>query len=180
MFLICFLVFIFNILCNFEKSVINTFRVVNWFFYFLLGAKLQKIKYPPQAYNTWLLLIILISSFCILYLGISYSNFRDYELWFPSPICIVYSISWFMLIKQACRARRLSLFANISKLFLPMYAIHMSIIWRLCRTYPIRYIESIFSDSVSFIVEFILFSIVCTIISMLIMKLPYTNRIFKI
>lgn len=174
---ISFIVFILNFFFSLEKNIPNTLRIWNWFTYFLLGAFIR--LYPKYFYMIkWYHSIIACFLFSFL---VKHTQLNDYELWFSSPIVIFYAISVFMLCINSDFKQFNCIIKNLSACFLPIYALHMAIIWRLYKMFPITYIEKSLPTSISFLLEYVYLSLICVIIGLILSKIKFLNKhVFKI
>ena len=174
--LLCTSVFILNILYGFERHIIQTFRIWNWLFYFLLGAyirmnetKFQKIKWY------WI-----IPSIAIYILFFNLVKIGANEYYFCSPLCMTHSTICFTAIinLNISNSKLLSLLSNC---FLPVYTFHTFIEVFLCsKTSLFRMLEHFFQTSVAYTLEYIIVAISCLSISLILMRIPYMDKIFRI
>lgn len=172
---VCFTIFILNYQYDFEKKIPNTFRLVNWISYFMLGAYIQRNS-SIIHYVKWYYPVV----GCILFtLTVLYGKQTNYELHFSSPFCIFYACSTFIccLKTNIHDSRILHVLSNI---FLPFYAIHMTVIWHLLGLPIFKDIESSMSSPFSFILEWLFCASICTLTGIMIMKIPLVKTIFKI
>lgn len=166
-----FIIFILNYYTSFEESISNTFRIWNWITYFMLGGACKKY-FVKCNFIQWYYPII----FCLLFtLSVIYGKQPSYELHFSSPLCMLYALSTFITVIKT-DIKNSKMIKLLSQCFLPIYAIHMSIIWRLSHIS----INNSFPEIISFLSIYIMAVIICTIISLIIMKTPLINRIFRI
>ena len=171
----CFILFGLNYFYGIENKIPNTFRLLNWVTYFLLGAYINRYhnKLPSIKWYYPIISGILFS------LSVIFGRQPSYELHFSSPLCMVYAISTFCFIIHY-QIKENIVIKSLASCFLPIYALHLTIIWRLFEM-PIFYmIETKCSPVIGLIFGYVICAIVCTMVSFIIMKIPYMDRIFKI
>lgn len=172
---LCLGLFFLNYYHSFEEVIPNTFRIINWITYFLLGAFVRN-RIDFFSWVRWYFPFL----GCLLFtISVFYGGQKSYELHFPSPICMFYAVTTFVCIL------RLNITYNVplkimSGLFLPIYAIHMTIIWRLLKLPVFNSIELLVTPSIGFTIDFIACALLSTAISFVLMKIPYVKGIFKI
>ena len=115
----CSIVFVLNYYTGFERHTIQTFRLWNWFFYFLLGAfvrmKEKKLK--------WIRWYYIIPSLAVYIVFFNLMRIGANEYYFCSPLCMLHSTIIFVSILNLGISgnKILSLLANC---FLPVYTFH--------------------------------------------------------
>lgn len=170
-------VFICNILSDdkpLESNVIQCFRMYSWLFYFLCGGLIKKAGKRISVSGG---VIVALFIFNILYerqLGYyMHSTFCEY--YYSSLVVIVLSICLFFYIQGKTYTPIHPYVKELSKLFLPVYTLHIFVI----KTY-IHYVPIYIFGIISPLAAFALCSIATVIISWGIMKVPYVNKIFRI
>lgn len=157
-----------------EKYVCQTFRLWNWLFYFSFGAVLRSVFNMKRPKNT----IALGAFFATMLLFVVFSyllrnQVMGIEYYFGSIFCVLYAVCTFTFL-STMRIANSRIIASLSSLFLPVYALHWEV-WTF-----VRKIETSAFGGFSPLVGFLLLSFVTVAISWVLMKIPYTNKIFKI
>ncbi len=174
--LVCTTVFVLNLFYGFEKHIIQTFRLWNWIFYFFLGAyirlkeeKLQRIK-----------LYYIIPSLAIYILFFQIIRIGGNEYYFCSPICMIHSAICFIALLNLHIAGS-TIIGQLSKCFLPIYTFHIFIEAFWCSKTPLfKALELSMNTSIAFCLEYCIVAITCIIFSLVLMRMPYMTKIFKI
>ena len=169
---ICFTAFILNLFIRFEQSIIQTFLLWEWCMYYIIGGAIRKkqdlLVQIPQIYY-FLLLVVLIIMYRILYSLCGIGN----QYLFGSGICALYAIVLFVLILK------IQLPGGIiggGKLFLPVYTIHVGIIHYLG---TLCILEG-FPPVIRYMAYFLLFLSISIVISLILLKIPYVEKIFRL
>ena len=175
-FILCSFIFILNISNGFEKRIIQTFRLWNWLFYFLLGAyiKLHENDFKLVKWY-WVIpsLVIYIYIFKWVVIGAN-------EYYFCSPLCMIHSTVCFVSILNL-NISDSKLVAALSDCFLPVYTFHTYIEVFLCSKTPLfKAMEHSFQTETAYIIEYLIAAIVCISTSLVLMRIPYMNKIFRI
>lgn len=175
LFIIESFIFTLNLLFDFEYlHVIQTLRLWNWLFYFILGGIIH--KYIEGRFNISILYPLLLTFIYILYGYITIPYVHAVEYLFSSPLCMLYA---FIVFLYCCNTsiksvRLLNCISFLSNLFLPVYAFHMLVIVLIFKAIP----PNIFGWLRPIV--FLLGTYIVTIsFSWVIMKVPIVNRIFK-
>lgn len=170
---ISFIAFILNLYVGFEQDIIQTFLLWEWCMYYLIGGTIRKNQdlffLIPQTY-LFLLLAVLIIMYRFLYSLCGIGN----QYLFGSGICALYAIVLFVLILKTEVSEKVT---GGGKLFLPVYTIHIGIIHYLG-----RYIHVLggYPSTIRYGVYFIVFLIVSVAISLILLKIPLIDKIFKL
>lgn len=171
-----FLVFLFDLFYGFEQNnVIQTFRIWYWVLFFLIGSFFRK-KQCLIKQISWLHIIILFV-LCLLIMFVTEMD-GGIEFYYGCPILVVYASAVFLQIKNI-QIKSSRVISTLSNCFLPTYSFHMLIIRQVVKNNTLGQLES-FSPCLSFIVQYLVITIICITTSIIIMKTPYINRIFKL
>ena len=172
--LICSAIFSMNIFANIhvEQNTIQTFRLWNWFLYFMIGGVIRHYKLSVHWYSVLLLVVInyVFQSYQYQYMGI-----RLCEYFYSSIPVMALSVALFCFLKSM--SNDILTFVKGGKLFLPCYTIHMFIIGHTINHF------SVLLNCIGVFQPVLFYLFICSItilISWLIMKIPYMNYIFKI
>lgn len=155
-----------------EQNTIQTFRLWNWLFYFCLGGL---IKYYSFNESVFAIVILIILNYLFQIKTVDFMGNNLCEYYYPSILVMLLSV----FIFQYIRSMKISLgFINCGgKLFLPCYTIH---------SYVIAKTAGVFEALLAFtgIILPLLFCLfVCALtvlLSWMIMKVPYAEKIFRI
>lgn len=172
----CSVVFALNILYGFEKHIIQTFRLWNWLFYFLLGAFIHQ----NEASVKWIKWYYIIPSLAIYILFFQIIKIGGNEYYFCSPVCMIHSTICFVGILNL-NISGSSIIGQLSNCFLPIYTFHTYIEVFWCSKTPLfSYFENTLPTSTAYIIEYCIVAITCIIFSLILMRMPYMTKIFKI
>lgn len=161
-------VFPMNILYRFEEIyVVQTFRVWNWLFYFFIGGILR-LKYSQgiKIGCVW------VAALAVLYILFRWtmSNIAG-EYFFASSLCALYSVVVFLwIVNMKINERFEKIIRFFSQLFLPVYALHMLVIYFLIPILPEM-------PPVIVCIEIWFLTI---LISWIVMNIPSVNKIFRL
>lgn len=173
---IIFVTFTLNLYMHFEQNyIIQTFRIWNWLFYFSLGGIIKEsnsLHYILLSKNKFGLLTFLFCGVFVLYVYYMKNHMGGIEYYFGTPLCWLYASSMFIFI-LSLNIKESKIIKELSNLFLPVYVIHITVI-------KIIHGSSLFNFLSLPLLDFILVSIICIIIGLFIMRIPYINRVFKI
>ena len=156
-----------------EENTIQTFRLWNWIFYFNLGGILR--RYTVKS-SLALVLVLFIFNYLFQYELIPLMPTVYCEYFYCSLPVMLLSFFFFVYAVKI-EDSKLQFVCGGSKLFLPCYTFHIFIIGKTMGKFE-QYIYSI-SDYTAPLF-WIIVAILTVIISWLIMKLPYMDRIFRI
>lgn len=164
-----------NVLYNFEEThIIQTFRIWNWLFYFILGGFAK--CYKQYFYKIPLSIPIIFAVIYIVFGWLLLPYVHAVEFLFSAPLCMMFATSVFCYLVN-CKITQptgVRFIKAVSKLFLPVYALHIPVILSL------HYIPSGYFGIVRPIL-FLLFTYVGTIgVSCIVMKIPLVNKVFQI
>lgn len=167
-----FVMFLLNIFYGFERHYIRqTFRVWYWFMYFFVGAYINLHQQHFRKIGWWHVLgMVVFMMVYVYYVEIPYDEYG-----FGSIICMIYAV----IVFSACLNTEIKhgkVIRELSKLFLPVYAIHPFIISRMECLSP--YLQ--FSPEVQYFVVLALDFIVNITLAYFLMKIPYAKDVFKI
>ncbi len=163
-----FIFFLLNIFVGFEQKMIQTFIIWEWIMYYFIGGLLRKnqVALPKVHLYTVLGLAVL---YRILYSICGIGN----QYLFGSVVCCLFASSVFIYVVNKQFPAWLTGGGN---LFLPVYTIHIFII-HILGEYTILVG---WPPIIRYITYFFLFSIISIGFSLIIIRIPYSNRIFKI
>ena len=165
-----------DVYCFFEKEhVRQTLRLWYWLFYFLSGAFLNLHKDKIPSFN-WLHAFI---AMCVFVIFAHFVDAGGNEYLFGSVPCMAYAIITFIACLNT-RIRDNAIIANLSKCFLPVYAIHIILLLFMFNHQPMIGIERLFIPQIAIAVEYLTASSVIILVSLAITRIPYMDRIFRI
>lgn len=175
--LLLLIIFFLNVMYKFEKTyVIQTFRLWNHLFYFLLGAYIAK-NINTFKWIRWWHIIITMSAF---FISGKYLNAGGNEYHFCSPLCILYAMTTFCACLNL-KIKETKIISMLSQCFLPMYALHMLFLSKIFDWGLMIYVESAVSFApLAFSIEYLFVSVIMTLICLAIMRIPCMDIIFKI
>lgn len=179
---IVFVTFILNITIKFEKSyILQTFRIWNWLFYFMIGCFFKSIYTERGTFfsmetrkHCFFALPIVIIAY-IIFVKITKTYLLGIEYYFGSTLCWIYATLVFILC-LTLKIQDNKFITMMSKCFLPVYAIHEIVIRHIVnKLHFVDYFGEYYP-----IFDYILVVSISILLSLAIMKLPYSNKIFKI
>lgn len=155
-----------------EFYVPATFRLWYVMFYFMLGGWLS---YMPKLKVSiaYLVFIIIVALFHKEYLD-DCINSEYASLFYSSPIVMLLCLTIFTFIINLKIVNNTFLI-EVSRLFLPVYTIHMFVIGVVG-----RFIPDTITPSLGAFIMWSLVSLISISLSFFIMKIPFANKIFKI
>ena len=165
-FLIEYFVFQTNLLHDGEINIIQTFRIWNWIFYFCLGGLLRKLTFNIHSGIVILIAIVNLYYQHILtpYIGNTYCEF-----YYSSLPVILFSSAVFIYIKNHKIKEYNKVIGLVFDSFLPVYTFHM-IILQICKSY--------FQIDSAILFVIVLLLTIC--VSIVIMRIPLSRKIFRI
>lgn len=169
---ICF--FALNCYCRIEQHITQTYRLYNWFFYFLLGAwiRVKNFKFNSTWALFGMLCILTIFIYC---LRNHYSEpFFRLSFLYGSPFCIAFVFMLFSYVK-GLDIHDNRLISELSRLFLPVYALHNIFIFLI-----LEKIQTTTDILPIPIIWYLLVASCVTAVSWLIMKTRVGQFIFRI
>ena len=175
LFVVCVGFWLSNIFCLFEKKhIIQTFRLWYFFFYFLVGyyCKRQEVLNRPH----WALILCFMLPFV---LSVLFLPSGGNEFHFGSPLCMGYAVSAFLyLVNSPVKSAFVSF---LSPVVLPTYVFHVIIINRLTMgvIHPL-FAGSIIPYTLLFPIELIVTVLACFLFSLLLMRVPKIEVLFKL
>lgn len=173
----CFFMFVMDYLYGIEKDyIIQTFRVWYWVFYFSLGIYIRLNPNVVHCVKCWYLILAM-----ILYVSsVQLFNTRGIEFHFGDITCIAYAMSVFCMCLQKKQFRTEALIKVLSRCFLPIYVLHEILLGVLVYHEPFISIDGFLPNWVDFGAEYILACLIISLIAIGIMKIPYSDRLFRI
>ena len=164
-------IFVLNVQYNFESNIIQTFRLWNWLFYFILGGLLKSSSNVFYRVKLW---HIFIAALLLLLIVYSTKNKLDsVEYYFGSLQCIVLTLLVFLFFMQHSFKKGLAL----SNLFLPVYTLHMLFV---------RIPSHLCIDTIKIfgflypLADYIIFSVFTITFCFFLMKIPFMKKVFSI
>lgn len=175
--IVCFLMFVMDYLYGIEKDyIIQTFRVWYWVFYFSLGVYIRLNPNVVQRVKCWHLILAM-----VLYVSsVQLLNTKGIEFHFGDITCIAYATSAFCMCLKIRQFRSEAVIKVLSQCFLPIYALHEILLGMLVYHEPFISIDGFLPSWVDFGVEYILACLSISLIAVGIMKIPYSDRLFRI
>lgn len=166
-----FIIFVMTFAFRWEYAVIQPFRIWNWLTYFSLGVIVR--RYDLSGYKSLSALIVSMVVF-VSFVYFCRDHIGGVEYFFTTPLCMAYAFLLFAFVAS----RKISgskVVTELSALFLPVYTIHFFVIsgWRHLADYP-------YAGVVTPLVDYLVVSLVALTVSYLIMKIPFSDRIFRI
>lgn len=162
--------------CEFESTyILQTFRIWSWLLFFSLGQKFRKLNQGVHMLPLNFLIIIVTLLAMLIFVWFSRQYLSGIEYFFGSTLMILYAFVVFGYIIQKVKSESM-LIRKLSPCFLPSYVIHSFVI-----TFVLKL--NITSGLGSFSVlggDFLLVTSITLSVSLLIMKLPYMDKVFKI
>ena len=168
-----FIIFILNIKWKFEGDVIQTFRVWNWIYYFLIGAVIKRIHEKIKIRINFVSILILAIVY-IWFIRVTYNTVEVRDRYFGAVTCTVYSVVLFIFIVQRIKQNN-NIIKNVSNLFLPIYSLHP-----LYFMVYYHFVDTTFMGELSPIFDFTINTVVLIFICYWLMKVPCMNNIFRI
>lgn len=156
-----------------EQGTIQTFRVWNWMFYFNLGGILRR---SIVKVNAWHILFLVIADWYFQYCLTPLMPTIHCEYFYSSVMVMALSSALFLYMRGIVNDK-LQCIMGGGKLFLPVYAIHNIIIGHTSE-YFTHYLYSV--NTYTAPLYWLLVSAMAIIISWLLLKLPYMDKIFRI
>lgn len=174
LFLLCQIVFALNIKFDFEKTyVYQAFRIWNWVFYFTLGMLVNKNPVLFNRINWWHTVLA-----CLAFLLFRRLDMKGNEYYFCSFPNMIYVLCLFVNLNRIDFGQKSkTVISRLSTIFLPVYTIHWPI-FLFCKSHGF-YIHLPDPNS-QIITNYIAFSVTITVLALLIMSLPYSDKLFKI
>lgn len=156
-----------------EANITQTFRLYIWLFYFMLGGLMRRITFL----KTRPALVVFLISYDIVCQELinQYTGINLCEFYYSSVFVIILCAAIFIYVLYSISIEDNHLIAELSNLFLPVYASHTFIISKIGHIIPF--------ESIGFIAPLIHYILSITIsiaISWIIMRTPYINKIFRI
>ena len=165
----------------FESFIIQSFRLWNWLFYFLLGFYWRQNENVVKRNGIiWILALLFVCNYLQQVFLNPYMSTMLCEFYYSSPIVILTVGIIFEKIKAihiSSNGKIYRLIREFSSLFLPVYAFHMFVI-----SYSHSLIDSIYfyCGNLSPLIVCMYVSMVSLIISFAVMRIPIINRFLKI
>lgn len=155
-----------------EQNTIQTFRLWNWLFYFCLGGLIKRYSFNVNIFAV-IFLIVLNYLFQIKTVGFMDNNYCEY--YYPSIPVMLLSVFVFQYILNI--KSNLKFVNGGGKLFLPCYTIHIYVIGK-----TVGLFETLFSFA-GVVMPLLYWLFVCALtvaLSWMIMKIPYSEKVFRI
>lgn len=172
-FIIQNIAFIGNIFGKGDFYVIQTFRIWNWFTYFMLGAAVKSINIKRTVCIA-LLVATTILTLYLMFVIYPHYKLKLCEFFYSCPTVVVMVASLFKLI-SGVKIKRNKLVRQLSVLFLPVYSLHF---------YVIYFTGGIYKGTTTIplggLIYWLIVLIITVAVSYVIMKIPYINKIFKL
>ena len=176
------LVDLFNIINNnflgndiIKNSIPQVFRIWTWLTYFFIGGLVRKNDPLKKVDNKKLIVITFVSLFVSVLYAYNFSNILYSNLYaenlYDSFIVIVTTFLIFNFFSRIQTSNKL--ITDIGKLNMGVYIIHPTIIKIF------KYFNLLYNNYLNIIFSAIIF-IICIIITKVISKIPYLNKIIKI
>lgn len=170
--------FISNVVGYGEAKITQTFRIWNWASYFMLGGMIKKLVLSRKLLWISTLFSLLATAFTMAWLY-PFMKAEYCEYFYSSPTVIALTICVFMLLKSF-RIRDSRILREIALLFLPVYALHTMIrIW-IIGIYFYEYVQWLKTMVFGCVLYWFTVLLASCLISYIIMKTPYINRIFRL
>ncbi|MDE6311804.1 MAG: acyltransferase family protein [Muribaculaceae bacterium] len=152
-----------------ERGIVQVLRIWNWLFYFMLGGVLKKLT-MNKMFLAILIILTGVLNFFVIRLLSPHIGSAHCEYFYGCPVVIVYASLVFILFKEIrISANRLT--RMLSSLFLPVYTLHCIIMAILVRFGV---------DELGGLIFYLAVLSSTIMISWLIMKIPYVNKVFRI
>lgn len=167
-----FYVFMANYIYGFEQTyVIQTFRVWNWLLFFSIGQLLKKVQLGRKV-GLGHVLVVMLSFLVFVY--VVDPHVGGIEYFFGSlPLQVYATLSFVWLLSR--KIHHSSIVSSLSRLFLPVYALHM---------FVIDWVNGLaFTGGLGMFAAWGDYVIVVTLtllLSWAVMKIPYMDRVFRI
>lgn len=161
--------FIWNVTGVGESMIIQTFRIWNWIFYFMIGGLLKTIGIEKRIANC-IILVSFIANIVVIDWLSPYMATSFCEYFYSSPVLILLAVFCFLACKDLSIHNNI-IIANLSKLFLPVYTLHPFVI-RVGEHFP-----EICFNGIAF---WIYVTLATLALSFILMKIPFVNRLFDI
>lgn len=163
------IVFAGNLTGEGETSVRQLYRVWNWLFYFMLGGTLRHVTLGRLFLYISVAAAAVVNILVIRRFAPAIGS--DYCEYFYSCPVVAYLSSCLFLLCTGLTFRHNSVIDTLSSLFLPVYTLH---------PFVISYLSVIIPHEWGGLVLFLSTLAVSVIISMIVMKTPYINKVFRI
>lgn len=153
-----------------EYAVCQTFRLYNWFFYFLLGGLIR--KYDVKGTSLWLLLAVWIFTVAVEWRYSHRLPRLSPEFYHCSVPGILFSALTFIYFRSVT-FRHTRIIGELSKMFLPVYALHVPII-------AVTY--GLWADSGYWgpLFGFLIVSFLSLLLSWIMLRIPLINKLLKL
>ena len=169
-----FIIFMLNLKFELEKKyVLQTFRIWNWFFYFVLGGVADRFV-NKEKIPFFLYLSVLYCMLFVIHIYLLNSEMDGVEFYFGSPLCVLYASFLFILILNL-QIKQSIVISTLSNLFLPCYTLHFFIIEFLSRT-----IDTSFMGFWSPVFDYLMSVFASLVICFFIMRFKIGRSIFRI
>lgn len=156
----------------YEFQMPSTFRLYYIIFYFMLGGIIHfipKIKIPI----IYLVFLLIVTFFHKEYLD-DYIASEFASLFYSSPVVMLLCLCFFIYF-NGLPVNNNKVITELSKLFLPVYTIHMFAIGFVTRVMPYS-----LDLSIQCLIVWVGVTVISILVSYMIMKIPFANKIFRI
>ena len=162
-----------NVTTQFESSIPQSLRIWNWLFFFCLGGVIYRIedKIPKVSNIVLLVLSIIFINYAVVFNPLWWTELG--EFYYSSFALISLVVALFIAIKQK-KYTNSKVIGQLSLCFLPIYTFHPFIV---------RFVTKIAFWAnwyIGGVIQLIICFLITLSISIIIMKIPYINKIFKI
>jgi len=167
-------VFICNVAGNGETGVIQTFRLWNWLFYFMLGGVLKESALSRKRLSLFFAIFAAAALFSMKRLH-PFIGDDHCEYFYASPVIVALSASLFLLL-ESFHFTNSKLISTIQPLLLPVYVFHPFVVSH-SRDYMLR-----LSDFGAIGGAIYWLSVLCItcLLSWLLLKIPYIRTLFRL
>ena len=162
---------------GFEAHYVRqTFRLYYWFLYFLIGAYIRRTPDCISKIRLWWILpaVLVYGMFC--HIGIVTTGIEYY--FGPLP-CIAYTfITFGAIVKLPIRCNQI--IGKLAATFLPVYAFHWFCLQECFHHNPFYFFNHNLHYIPATAIDFLIVTIVMLIFGLLVMRIPYSDRVFRI
>lgn len=162
---------------GFESNYLwQPFRLHYWYMYFLLGAYIRRTPDCVSKIRLWWI-IPAVCLYCV-FLQMGFVS-TGIEYYFGSFPCIAYAfITFGALVRLPIRDNKLV--DRLSSTFLPVYAFHWMFLQKCFHHNPFYSINGNLHFLYATAIDYIITTAVMLVFGVMIMHIPYVNRIFRL
>ena len=160
-----------------QSYVMQEFRLYTWIFYYILGAILyknkEKISFPKRYLFS---ILIFFTFFALLYMNYEFrimSRIIDGQYAYNSVLMVLWCSAIFISSSSICLVRVDNIIANFSRVIFLIYALHMFFV-------KIYVDFTIFQSSWMQILGYIAILISTYLVSLVLLRIPFVNKISHI